>query len=122
MKLSKRTEYGLRALIALAACPSPDVLTVPQIAQMHGISPKFLELVLCELRQHRLVGTRQGRGGGFSLSQSPAKVTIGAVVRALDDSFAPICGDSGDERCRCLDRSTWGLRLNMATIGDGFAA
>jgi Rrf2 family protein len=124
MRLTRRTHYALAALIDLAASPGDGVRQVPQIARTHAISAKFLEFALRDLRRAGIVHSRQGRGGGFSLARSPAEITIGAVVRALGDTFDPACclGDRADDRCACLDRASCALHLTMREMSTALTA
>jgi Rrf2 family protein len=124
MKLTRRTRYALAALIDLAASRADGVLQAPQIARTHGISPKFLEFALRDLRRAGIVHSRQGRGGGFSLARSPEQITLGAVVRALGDTFDPTSclGDRTDEQCPCLDRTSCALHLTMREMSTALTA
>jgi Rrf2 family protein len=124
MKLTRRTHYALAALIDLASSPADGVLQVPRIARAHAISPKFLECALSDLRRAGIVHSRQGRGGGFSLARSPSDITIGAVMRALDDTFEPTCflGDGADSQCPCPDKTTCTLRLTMLRLSTALTA
>ena len=63
MRLSKRSEYGLKALIELATYYGQGVVQAPQIARKHQISVKFLELILLDLRRAGILHSRQGVHG-----------------------------------------------------------
>src|SRR5437870_13572370 len=88
MKLSKRSEYGLKALIELATYYGQGVVQAPQIARKHQISVKFLELILLDLRRAGILHSRQGVHGGYYLGVPPEQITIGQVVRLLDGTYA----------------------------------
>ena len=123
MKLSKRSEYRLKALIELAAYYGQGVVTVPQIAEKHHISVKFLELILLDLRRAGILHSRQGMHGGYYLAVSPEHITIGQVVRILDGTIAPIrcVSKMSYERCTCPDEEVCELRLIMLKVRNAIA-
>jgi len=61
-----------------------------QIAEAQAIPPKFLELILSELRQAGFVESHRGRGGGYVLRVDPDNLTVGAVIRFIDGPVAPV--------------------------------
>lgn len=123
MKLSKRSEYGLKALIDLAAYYGQGVVQAPQIAHKHGISIKFLEQILLDLRRAGILHSRQGIHGGYYLARSPSEITIGEVVRTLDGTLAPIrcVSKIAYERCTCPDENLCELRLIMLDVRNAIA-
>ena len=123
MKLSKRSEYGLKALIDLAAYYGQGVVQAPQIAQKHGISVKFLEQILLDLKRAGILHSRQGIHGGYYLAHAPAEITIGQVVRTLDGTLAPIrcVSKIAYERCTCPDEELCELRLIMLDVRNAIA-
>ena len=123
MKLSKRSEYGLKALIDLAAYHGQGVMQAPQIAKKHAMSVKFLEQILLDLRRAGIVHSRQGIHGGFYLAKAPDEITIGQVVRVLDGTIAPIrcVSKMSYERCTCPDEEFCELRLIMLDVRNAIA-
>jgi Rrf2 family protein len=123
MKLSKRSEYGLKALIELASYYGQGVVTVSQIAAKHQISVKFLELILLDLRRAGVLHSRQGVHGGYYLAAPPEQITIGQVVRILDGTIAPIrcVSKMSYERCTCPDEELCELRLIMLKVRNAIA-
>lgn len=124
MKLSKRGEYGLRALIHLAS-QSDSLTAVPmhQIAQEEQIPAKFLEQILMTLTNAGLVQSKKGRGGGYYLGKTAAEITLGQVVRTLDGPLAPIrcVSQMAYEPCACPDVENCGLRMVMGDVRDAIA-
>lgn len=130
MKLTKRAEYGLIALLDLAACPEHDVMQVSRIARRHGISVRFLENIMLDLRRAGFVESQRGRSGGYALARRPEEMTLGEVVRALDESGAPAHGGSAVAEDRVAawqppylgdgdDGSSWlMLRTLRAAVSD----
>ena len=123
MKLSKRSEYGLKALIDLAAYHGQGVMQAPQIARKHDISLKFLEQILLDLRRAGILHSRQGIHGGYYLALPPEQITIGQVVRILDGTIAPIrcVSRMSYERCTCPDENLCELRLIMLDVRNAIS-
>lgn len=83
MKLTQYTDYGLRALIALALTPDQQQ-TVSSISQAYGISRNHLVKVVARLAERGYVETVRGKGGGVRLARTPAAIRIGDVVRDME--------------------------------------
>jgi len=123
MKLSKRSEYGLRALQELATQQADGPTRARDLAVNNVIPLKFLEQILLSLRCAGIVHSRRGRQGGYSLARPPEEITLGEVVRILDGPLAPIscAGGTADEPCTCPDEASCGLRLVMIQVRDAVA-
>jgi len=124
MKLSKRGEYGLKAMIDLASQEQPTaVAQMKDIAGRQQIPVKFLEQILLTLKNAGLLRSRAGVGGGYYLARPPAEITLGQVVRLLDGPLAPIpcVSQMAYERCVCDDENTCGLRLAMLDVRNAIA-
>ena len=124
MKLSKRGEYGLKAMIDLASQDEPTAVSqIKDIAKRQQIPVKFLEQILLTLKNAGLLRSRAGVGGGYYLAKAPADITLGQVVRTLDGPLAPIScvSQMAYERCVCDDESTCGLRLAMLDVRNAIA-
>ena len=93
MRLSKRGEYGLRAMIILAGKPSCSplpVMQIKEISERENIPGKYLEQILLTLKNAGLLHSRMGVGGGYYLAKAPQEITIGQIIRVLDGPLAPI--------------------------------
>lgn len=90
MKLSKKSEYGLRALIELTEEYGKAPLRRHQIADRQHIPIVFLEQILLALKHAGLLASTRGASGGYALIKAPAEVTLGQVIRILDGPLAPI--------------------------------
>jgi Rrf2 family protein len=124
MKLSKRGEYGLKAMIDLASQDDPAaVAQIKDIAARQRIPVKFLEQILLTLKNAGVLCSRAGVGGGYYLARPPAEITLGQVVRTLDGPLAPIpcVSQMAYERCVCDDEATCGLRLAMLDVRNAIA-
>ncbi len=124
MKLTKRGEYGLKALLDLASRADPQAATqIKDIAKRQQIPVKFLEQILLTLKNAGILRSRAGLGGGYYLAKEPGDITLGQVVRLLDGPLAPISCVSqlAYERCVCEDEETCGLRLAMLDVRNAIA-
>lgn len=88
MKFSKKSRYGLTALIDLSVL-SKDEQHVPlsNIAERNHISPQYLEQVFAALRRAGIVKSVKGPQGGYHLGMSPAKITVANILEALDGNY-----------------------------------
>jgi Rrf2 family protein len=120
MKLSKRTEYGLRALIDLAIAEDQGRTHVAarDLAAQERIPEAFLEQILIQLRQAGWVKSRRGKSGGYSLARPAGSIRMGDAVRLFEVSLAPIACVSrvAYEPCSCPDEAHCGLRLLMMDV------
>lgn len=124
MKLSKRGEYGLRAMVDLAAqTPVGGVVPLKDIAHREQIPAKFLEQILLALKNAGLLGSKMGIGGGYHLARPADQITLGQIVRVLDGPLAPIrcVSKMAYEPCACPDEATCGLRLVMLDVRNAIA-
>lgn len=103
MKLSKKGEYGLRALIELTAHYGQAPLQRHEIARKQRIPLEFLEQILLRLKGAGLLASRRGSRGGYVLIKPPHRITIGQVVRTLDGPLAPIGCVSRTAYQKCRD-------------------
>jgi Rrf2 family protein len=102
VKFSKKSEYGLRALIELTKnCGHP--ITRQQIGERQNVPVVFLEQILLRLKHAGLVASTRGVQGGYTLIKLPSKVTLGHVIRILDGPLAPIGCVSKTAYQKCVD-------------------
>ncbi|GAK46619.1 transcriptional regulator, BadM/Rrf2 family [Tepidicaulis marinus] len=100
MHLTRHTDYALRLLMLLAV--EPDALhTIEEVARRYEISRNHMMKVAQTLAQNGFVESLRGRGGGLRLGRAPEEISLGAVVRACEDSFALVeCFDPAKNTCR----------------------
>ena len=84
MKFSKKSEYGLRALLELCETYGGRVLQRHEIADRQNIPVEFLEQILLALKRAGLLASRRGIRGGYTLIKSPEEITLGQVIRIQD--------------------------------------
>lgn len=90
MKLSRKSDYALRALMMLVEHHGRGPVSVRAIAERNDIPRKFLENIMLEMKSQGWVESIPGRDGGFVLAKSPDRITMGQVVRYFDGILAPI--------------------------------
>ena len=104
MKVSMKSRYALRLMLALALHEGEN-LSVKTVAAMQGISEKYLEQVIPLLVRHGYVKSVRGAKGGYHLTKSHDDYTIGMILRAVEGSIAPVsCLDDAVNQCeRCKE-------------------
>ena len=80
MRLSKRTEYGLRAVVQLARLGPRTYVQSKDLAQQEGLPNKFLESILLALRRGDFLESKVGSGGGYRLSRPPRDIRVGDLI------------------------------------------
>ncbi|MCJ7512298.1 MAG: Rrf2 family transcriptional regulator [Anaerolineales bacterium] len=118
MNLSKRSEYGLRALFDLAAQTAAQPVPLRDLAERNHLPGKFLEQIFLSLRNAGIVHGQTGPGGGYTLGRQADRITLGEVIRVLDGRLAPVsCLSQIDyEPCSCPDEKSCLLRLAMSEV------
>jgi Rrf2 family nitric oxide-sensitive transcriptional repressor len=118
MRLTAFTDFGLRALMRLAGEPNRSFST-NEIATEFGISRNHLTKVVRDLSENGYVTTQRGAGGGFRLARSAQSITLGEVVRTLEQGHALVeCfrGDGGD----CVLTPHCRLKSRLAKAREAF--
>jgi len=120
MRLSRRSEYGLRALVDLVRHDGGDPVPLAVLARRNNLPPKFLEQIMATLRKAGIVRATLGARGGYALGVAPTDVSIGRVIRLLDGALAPLGCVSLRyyEPCSCPDEATCSLRDVMLDVRD----
>jgi len=122
--LSRKSKYGLRAMLALAADAGRGPVQAAELAEKQRLPRKFLEAILLDLKRHGLVNSKKGRGGGYVLSRKPGDITVGQIIRVLEGPLAltPCVSQIAYRRCEeCMDEETCGIRLAMKEVRDATA-
>lgn len=125
MRLSKRGEYTLRALIDLgiAEAKRRPLVQLSELAAKERLPGKFLEQIFLQLREAGIIDARRGKGGGYFLAKPMSEIRIGDVVRLIDGPLAPIrcASQTAYERCSCPDEEHCGLRMLMLDVRNAIA-
>jgi Rrf2 family protein len=123
-QLSKRTQYGLRALYALARNYGRGPILIAQLSEEETIPRKFLEQILLSLKASGLVVSRKGKGGGYALVRPPEEITVAQVIRVMEGPLAPLpcASETRFRKCdECVDIETCGTRIVMRQVRDAMA-
>ena len=120
MRLSRRSEYGLRALVDLVRHDGTGPVALATLAERNRLPPKFLEQIMATLKHGGIVRTTLGAHGGYALAADPATVSIGRVIRLLDGALAPVTCVSLRyyEPCSCPDEATCPCATSMIDVRD----
>ncbi len=124
MRLSRRSEYGLRALVDLARSADTGPVPLAILAERNRLPAKFLEQILASLKHAGIVRTTLGAHGGYGLAVEPSSVSVARVIRQLDGAMAPLACVSLHyyEPCSCPDEATCPLRDVMLDVRDEILA
>jgi Rrf2 family protein len=121
--LSKKCKYAIHALVHMARNPEEKFL-IKDISDQCRIPKKFLEAILLDLKRAGVLGSKQGKGGGYFLRRAPADVNLAEVVRLFDGAIAAVpcathkfyesCQECDDEEV-CSVREAF-LAVRNATV------
>jgi Rrf2 family protein len=130
MKVSTRAEYGIRALIDLAAHYGQGPIQTHTIAERQGLPEPYLNQLMTTLRQAGLVTSKRGPAGGHTLSRPPAEISLREAFSVLEGTTSPWwCVETDDPDCEhasgCGLRPVWQALqaaaegvLNRLTLAD----
>lgn len=106
MKVSQRTEYGIRAMVALAERYEEGPVSIKDIAEREAIPETFLEQIMADLRRAGVIASTRGAYGGYRLAKPPRETSVGLVVATLEGSLSPArCGNSCEKMSDCTTRT-----------------
>ncbi|HNQ27898.1 MAG TPA: Rrf2 family transcriptional regulator [Aquaticitalea sp.] len=111
--LSKRAKYAIKALLYLQKNRDAMPISAKTISQEERIPYKFLENILRELRQNKLISSERGAEGGYKFLKDPELITVADVMRIVDGPIAliPCVSENFYEKCiECTDESTCHIR------------
>jgi Rrf2 family protein len=97
MKISQKGLYALQAMIMLARHHQQGAIKIREIAREESLPEKFLEIILIELKNARLVESTRGARGGYRLRRAPSDIHLSEVIRLIDGPLAPL-GDADQLR------------------------
>jgi Rrf2 family protein len=110
--LSKKCKYAIHALIHMGHNPEEKFL-IKEISEACHIPRKFLEAILLDLKRAGILGSKQGKGGGYFLRRHTRDINLAEVVRLFDGAIAavPCATYKYYERCQeCDDEETCSVR------------
>jgi Rrf2 family protein len=93
MKISQKGLYALQAMMMLARQYNRGAIRIRDIAAEEDLPEKFLELILLEMKNARMVESVRGAKGGYQLRRPPAEIHLSEIIRLIDGPLAPF-GDA----------------------------
>ena len=120
--MSMKCKYALKALTRLGKNHGKGYVQTNMIAEMENIPKKFLEQILLELKHARMVGSRQGIGGGYYMVKKPKDISVADVYRLFDGAIAlvPCVSLNFYEKCNdCRNEKKCLLRDEFIRIREG---
>lgn len=120
MKVSKKFEYALRALLFMASRENEKTFLIKEIAQENGIPKKFLELILLELKNAGILASKRGVSGGYRFLLPPSQIMVLDVYRAIEGELEPTeCIRMGEVDCESAVSAEWcSIRALMEGIKE----
>ncbi|MCD8390619.1 MAG: Rrf2 family transcriptional regulator [Firmicutes bacterium] len=104
MKISTKGRYALRMLIDLAEHRDDGFISLKDIAERQGVSKKYLEQIVPIFNRSDILTANRGFQGGYKLSKSPDKYTVGMILRLTEGSLSPVkCADENPIECERAD-------------------
>ena len=129
--LAQKTRYALRALLYLAEESGGDPVQLARIAETQRIPPKYLELIMLDLKKAGMVISSRGPRGGYQLAREPSEISFGEIVRTMEGPIALVscasvnfyapCGDCHDEATCAIRRAFAILRDQSTTVLDSIS-
>lgn len=122
--ISKKTKYGLKALVYLARRYEKGPVLIADLARDERIPKKFLEAILLALKNNGILHSKKGKGGGYYLGRHPKTITFGQAIRVMEGPLAPVpcVSESSYAACtECDNEVTCGIRLVMKDVRDSMA-
>lgn len=105
MKLSSKTHYGLMACNILAKAYPEHQVSASTLESYISVSGKYLEQIMRKLIARNIVGANRGACGGYYLVKDPSEISVGEIVRALEDDMMIIECVKTDKKCKCCPTS-----------------
>lgn len=119
--ISKRAKYALKALKRLTENYGRGPIQISWLADQEQIPKRFLEAILLDLRNHGLLQSQKGTGGGYLLRVEPEQINLAQVLRIIDGPIAPTPCTSKNFYVRCddcADEETCTIRPIMERVRD----
>lgn len=116
MKLSRKSDYALRALMTLVERYGKGPVSIRELAEKNDVPRGFLEHIMLDLKSQGIVNSIAGRVGGFVLARDPEEITMGEIVRHFDGLLAPIGCVSVSSYEPCSQEATCRFRRVLLDI------
>lgn len=128
MKISAKSQYGLRAMVYLAKCKN-RICSLKEVSEKEDISFDYLEKIISKLEKNGFLISKKGVQGGYSLARKPSKIKIGEIVGVLEGEIPLVKCLAKKIYCskikKCRTISVWkklehaiNTALNSITLAD----
>lgn len=118
MKLSKKSDYALRAIFHMTSIEKDTPISIRELARQNDIPRRFLENIMLELKEAGVVRSIAGRDGGYVLEKPADSLTMGEIVRRFDGILAPIGCVSVSDHEPCSQEGRCRFRRILLEIRD----
>jgi Rrf2 family protein len=128
MKISKKAQYAMRAVLAIARHPGTRPVQISDLSRSELIPVKFLEQILLSLKKGGLLRSKRGAGGGYFLDKAADEIPLLTILELIDGPFEPLGNDqqssamttisSGLEQCFEELRELVNAHLGTYSIQD----
>lgn len=125
MLLSQKCQYALRAVFEIAKRSGEGPIKIEAIAKAQAIPPRFLAVILNQLKQGGFVQSRRGSDGGYFMGRSPSGISVGEIIRYVEGPLGPVecVTDNASADCplhgSCVFISLWKeARTAMENVYD----
>jgi Rrf2 family protein len=129
--LAQKTRYALRSLLFLVESGGGAPVQLARIAETQRVPPKYLELIMLDLKRAGLVRSTRGPKGGYVLGRDPNDISFGEIVRVMQGPIALVscasvnfyepCGDCHDEATCAIRRAFAMVRDQSAKLLEGIS-
>ena len=129
--ITQKTRYALRSLLFLAEEQGGAPVQLGRIAETQRVPPKYLELIMLDLKKGGLVKSARGPKGGYQLAKPAEQISFGEIVRSMEGPIALVscasvnfyapCGDCHDEATCAIRRAFTILRDQSTAVLDGIS-
>jgi Rrf2 family protein len=133
MKVSKQSDYALRALFSLVEHYGDGPISIRELAKQNDVPRQFLAHIMLDLKSQHWVRSIPGKHGGYSLARDPRNISMGRVIRHFDNLLSPIACVSVSQYKRCSQEPVCRFRrvflqirnetthlMDRATLADVF--
>jgi Rrf2 family protein len=129
--IAQKTRYALRSLLFLAEEQGQAPVQLGRIAETQRVPPKYLELIMLDLKKAGIVKSARGPKGGYKLARPPEQISFGEIVRSMEGPIALVscasvnfyapCGDCHDEATCAIRRAFTVLRDQSTAVLDSIS-
>jgi Rrf2 family protein len=129
--IAQKTRYALRSLLFLVEEGRGGPVQLARIAETQRVPPKYLELIMLDLKKAGLVTSARGPKGGYRLARAEELISFGEIVRAMEGPIALVpcasvnfyapCGDCQDEATCAIRRAFTVLRDQSTAVLDSIS-